>query len=83
MTGICNGASNKVLEPFFSYVAKAAQTITKANKFVKKLVVFFFVQNVESPALAALFPAPSRGLNDPAQEVIRTCRLIVWKIQLR
>ena len=40
------GTGNKDLESFFPFVAKAAQTITNANEFVKKLVVCVFVQIV-------------------------------------
>ena len=44
---------------------------------MEKLVVSSFVQKVVSPSLAALLPGLSRGLNDPAQEIRRTCSLIV------
>jgi len=44
---------------------------------VEKLAGCIFVQNVETPALAAMLPVLSRGLNDKSEEVKRTCCLIV------
>ena len=35
------------------------------------------MQNVETPALAVMLPVLTRGLNDKAEEVRRTCCLIV------
>ena len=54
---------NKDIEPFFPFVVKAGWTTTDANEFVKKVAVCIFVQNMDSPALAALFPVLSRGVN--------------------
>ena len=61
------------LEPFFSFVVKAAQSITNINESVETLTVCIFVQNVESPSLAALFPVLSRGLDVQVEVVTRTC----------
>uniref|UniRef100_A0A7S1B0T2 ABC transporter domain-containing protein n=1 Tax=Noctiluca scintillans TaxID=2966 RepID=A0A7S1B0T2_NOCSC len=77
MTAICNCTGNKDLEPFLPFVVKAAQTITNTHECVEKLAGCIFVQNVESPALAAMLPVLSRGLNDKVEEVKRTCCLIV------
>ena len=53
---------------------------TKGIEFVMKVGVCIFVQNMESLALSSLFPVLSRGLNYTAQEVKRTCCLIVDNI---
>ena len=39
---LCSGTSNKVLEPLFPFVVIAAQTISNAIVFVKKLAVYVF-----------------------------------------
>ena len=49
---------------------------TNAYELVQKLAVCFFVQNVESPLSAALFPVLSRGLVVQVEAVTRTCYLI-------
>merc|ERR1719464_2299243 len=77
MTAICNCTGNKDLEPFLPFVVEAAQSITNTHKCVEKLAGCIFVQNVETPALAAMLPVLSRGLNDKAEEVVRTCCQIV------
>jgi elongation factor 3 len=56
---------------------KAAQSIDNTHACVEKLAGCIFVQNVETPALAAMLPVLSRGLNDKNEEVKRTCCLIV------
>jgi len=77
MTAICNCTGNKDLEPFLPFVVKAAQSIDNTHACVEKLAGCIFVQNVETPALAAMLPVLSRGLNDKVEEVKRTCCLIV------
>jgi elongation factor 3 len=77
MTAICNCTGNKDLEPFLSAVVEAASSITNTHKCVERLAGCIFVQNVETPALAAMIPVLSRGLNDKSEEVVRTCCLIV------
>eukprot|EP00928_Gymnodinium_smaydae_P057583 TRINITY_DN407_c0_g1_i6.p1 TRINITY_DN407_c0_g1~~TRINITY_DN407_c0_g1_i6.p1 ORF type:complete len:1068 (+),score=359.87 TRINITY_DN407_c0_g1_i6:71-3205(+) len=77
MTAICNCTGNKDLEPFLPFVVKAAQSIDNTHSCVEKLAGCIFVQNVETPALAAMLPVLSRGLNDKVEEVKRTCCLIV------
>merc|ERR1719373_700298 len=77
MTAICNCTGNKDLEPFLPSVVKAAQSIDSTHACVEKLAGCIFVQNVETPALAAMLPVLSRGLNDKSEEVKRTCCLIV------
>merc|ERR1719215_788771 len=77
MTAICNCTGNKDLEPFLPFVVKAAQSIDSTHACVEKLAGCIFVQNVEAPALAAMLPVLSRGLNDKVEEVKRTCCLIV------
>jgi elongation factor 3 len=77
MTAICNCTGNKDLEPFLPFVVETAQSITNTHKCVEKLAGCIFVQNVETPALAAMIPVLSRGLNDKAEEVVRTCCQIV------
>ena len=51
MTAICTGTSNKDLVPIR----------TNVYELLEKLAVFIFVQNVESPLSAALFPVLSFG----------------------
>jgi len=77
MSAICNCTGNKDLEPFLPSVVKAAQSIDSTHACVEKLAGCIFVQNVETPALAAMLPVLSRGLNDKSEEVKRTCCLIV------
>jgi len=77
MTAICNCTGNKDLEPFLPFVVKAAQSLDNTHACVEKLAGCIFVQNVETPALAAMLPVLSRGLNDKNEEVKRTCCLIV------
>jgi len=77
MTAICNCTGNKDLEPFLPFVVKAAQSLDSTHACVEKLAGCIFVQNVETPALAAMLPVLSRGLNDKSEEVKRTCCLIV------
>merc|ERR1719335_1891627 len=77
MTAICSCTGNKDLEPFLPFVVEAAQSITNTHKCVERLAGCIFVQNVETPALAAMLPVLSRGLNDKVEEVKRTCCLIV------
>merc|ERR1711937_221149 len=77
MTAICNCTGNKDLEPFLPSVVEAAQSITNTHKCVERLAGCIFVQNVETPALAAMIPVLSRGLNDKTEEVVRTCCQIV------
>merc|ERR1719169_247599 len=77
MTAICNSTGNKDLEPFLSAVVEAASSITNTHKCVERLAGCIFVQNVETPALAAMIPVLSRGLTDKSEEVVRTCCLIV------
>merc|ERR1719343_940856 len=77
MTAICNCTGNKDLEPFLPFVVKAAQSLDSTHACVEKLAGCIFVQNVETPALAAMLPVLSRGLNDKVEEVQRTCCLIV------
>merc|ERR1719446_1193229 len=50
---------------------------TNTHKCVEKLAGCVFVQNVETPALAATLPVLARGLNDKSEEVKRTCCQIV------
>eukprot|EP00972_Heterocapsa_arctica_P071361 10542506-Heterocapsa_arctica.AAC.1 len=64
MTAICNCTGNRDLEPFLPYVVQAAQSINDTHACVEKLAGCIFVQNVETPALAATLPVLSRGLND-------------------
>jgi len=77
MTAICNCTGNRDLEPFLPFVVKAAQSLDSTHACVEKLAGCIFVQNVETPALAAMLPVLSRGLNDKSEEVKRTCCLIV------
>jgi len=77
MTAICNCTGNRDLEPFLPFVVKAAQSIDSTHACVERLAGCIFVQNVETPALAAMLPVLSRGLNDKVEEVKRTCCLIV------
>ena len=77
MTVICNCTGNKDLEPFLPFVVEAAQSIKQTHGCVEKLAGCIFVQNVETPALAATLPVLFRGLNDKSEEVRRTCCLIV------
>merc|ERR1719284_1626090 len=77
MSAICSCTGNKDLEPFLPFVVKAAQSLTNTHECVEKLAGCIFVQNVETPALAAMLPVLSRGLNDKNEEVKRTCCLIV------
>jgi elongation factor 3 len=77
MTAICNCTGNKDLEPFLPFVVKAASSIDNTHACVERLAGCIFVQNVEAPALAAMLPVLSRGLNDKVEEVKRTCCLIV------
>merc|ERR1719316_2553148 len=77
MTAICNCTGNKDLEPFLPFVVEAAQSIKQTHACVEKLAGCIFVQNVETPALAATLPVLSRGLNDKSEEVKRTCCQIV------
>jgi len=77
MTAICNCTGNKDLEPFLPFVVMAAQSLSHTHACVEKLAGCIFVQNVETPALAATLPVLSRGLNDKSEEVKRTCCQIV------
>merc|ERR1719247_1141854 len=77
MGAICNCTGNRDLEPFLPFVVEAAQSLDHTHKCVEKLAGCIFVQNVETPALAAMLPVLSRGLNDKSEEVVRTCCQIV------
>jgi len=77
MTSICGCTGNRDLEPFLPSVIEAASSISNTHKCVEKLAGCIFVQNVETPALAAMIPVLSRGLTDKSEEVNRTCCLIV------
>jgi len=77
MMAICSCTGNKDLEPFLPSVVEAAQSISNTHKCVERLAGCIFVQNVETPALAAMLPVLSRGLCDRSEEVKRTCCLIV------
>jgi elongation factor 3 len=76
-SSICNYTGNKDLEPFLPYVTQAASSLDNTHACVEKLAGCIFVQNVETPALAAMLPVLSRGLTDKKEEVIRTCAKIV------
>jgi elongation factor 3 len=71
----CTG--NRDLEPFLPSVVDAASSITNTHNCVERLAGCVFVQNVETPALAVMLPVLTRGLNDKAEEVRRTCCQIV------
>merc|ERR1719446_2050196 len=77
MSAIAAYTGNKDLEPFLPAVVEAAQSIQNTHKCVDALAGCVFVQNVETPALAVMLPVLSRGLNDKAEEVRRTCCQIV------
>jgi len=77
MTQICNCTGNRDLEPFLPFVVEAAQSISNTHACVEKLAGCIFVQNVETPALAATLPVLSRGLKDNSEEIKRTCCQIV------
>merc|ERR1711972_987030 len=77
MTAICKCTGNKDLDPFLDAVVEAAQSIDKTHKCVERLAGCIFVQNVETPALAVMTPVLTRGLNDKAEKIKRTCCLIV------
>jgi len=77
MTAVCNCTGNNDLEPFIPSVVEAAQSIKDTHACVKALAGCVFVQNVQTPALAAMLPVLSRGLKDKSEEVKRTCCLIV------
>merc|ERR1711937_721001 len=77
MTAICACTGNKDLDPFLDAVVEASQSIDKTHKCVERLAGCVFVQNVETPALAIMMPVLTRGLNDKAEKVKRTCCLIV------
>jgi len=77
MTAICNCTGNRDLEPFLPSIVLAAQSLDHTHKCVETLAGCIFVQNVETPALAATLPVLVRGLNDKSEEVQRTCCLIV------
>jgi len=77
MTAICACTGNKDVEPFLPSVVAAAESITNTHACVEKLAGCIFVQNVETPALAAMLPVLIRGLKDKSEEVQRTCCLIV------
>jgi len=77
MTKICACTGNKDLDPFLDAVVDAAQSLDKTHKCVERLAGCVFVQNVETPALAIMLPVLTRGLNDKAEKVKRTCCLIV------
>merc|ERR1719230_1289703 len=74
MSAICACTGNKDQEPFLPYVVKAAQSIDSTHACVEKLAGCIFVQNVETPALAAMLPVLSRGLNDKAEKALVTLR---------
>ena len=80
ITTICYCTGNQDIESFFPFVVKASQTTTNTNEGVEKFAVCIFVQNVKSPALAAMLTILSRGLNDKVEAVRRTCCLIVGNI---
>merc|ERR1719409_34851 len=77
MTAICACTGNKDLDPFLDAVVDAAQSLDKTHKSAQRLAGCIFVQNVETPALAIMMPVLTRGLNDKAEKVKRTCCLIV------
>jgi len=77
MTAICACTGNRDLEPFLPSIIMAAQSLDHTHKCVETLAGCIFVQNVETPALAATLPVLVRGLNDKSEEVQRTCCLIV------
>jgi len=77
MAAIAACTGNKDLEPFLASVVDAASSITNTHNCVERLAGCVFVQNVETPALAVMLPVLTRGLNDKAEEVRRTCCLIV------
>merc|ERR1719198_2893401 len=77
MTAITQCTGNKDLEPFLPSVVDAASSITNTHNCVERLAGCVFVQNVETPALAVMLPVLSRGLNDKAEEIQRTCCQIV------
>merc|ERR1719191_1011224 len=77
MSAIAECTGNRDLEPFLPSVVEAASSITNTHNCVERLAGCVFVQNVETPALAVMMPVLTRGLNDKAEEVRRTCCLIV------
>merc|ERR1719498_2357696 len=77
MRAISGCTGNKDLEPFLPAVVEAASSIANTHQCVEKLAGCIFVQNVETPALAAMLPVLSRGLTDKSEEVVRTCCQIV------
>jgi len=77
MAAICGCTGNKDLEPFLPFVVDAASSITNTHQCVERLAGCIFVQNVETPALAAMMPVLTRGLKDKSEELNRTCCLIV------
>jgi len=77
MTKICACTGNKDLDPFLDAVVDAAQSLDKTHACVERLAGCVFVQNVETPALAIMLPVLTRGLNDKAEKIKRTCCLIV------
>merc|ERR1719183_50616 len=77
MSAIAGCTGNKDLEPFLPSVVDAASSITNTHNCVERLAGCVFVQNVETPALAVMMPVLTRGLNDKAEEIRRTCCQIV------
>merc|ERR1719198_1389437 len=77
MSAIAACTGNRDLEPFLPSVVDAASSITNTHNCVEKLAGCVFVQNVETPALAVMLPVLTRGLNDKAEEIRRTCCQIV------
>ena len=76
MTDIGRSTGNIHFEPFFPFVVKRRHK-TNTQEFVQKLANMHLCAECDSPSLAAVLPGLSRGLNHPAQEVKRTCCLIV------
>ena len=77
MTTTCDRTGNKNLEPFLPFVVEAAQSNKQTHGSVEKHAGRIFVQDVETPALAATLPVLCCGLNDKSEEVRCTCFLVV------
>ena len=57
--------TDKDLAPFLLFVVEAAQSIMQTHGYVEKLAGGIFVQNVETPALAATLPLSAGETTSP------------------
>lgn len=70
----CN---NKDIVPFIPEVIKGIQDVAQTDESIERLAGCIFVQNIEFPTLAVMFPILERGLQSNRNEVKRkTCIII-------